>query len=83
MLTVIQCFAKPTAYMLRNHILDSNTAPRLISNANMLSLHVIRRDTIPASPPAHKATARSLHESLAVPTPTPPAPFQTTALITG
>lgn len=34
----------------------------MIANSNTLSLHVIRRNIIPASLSAHKAAARALHQ---------------------
>ena len=44
-----QCTAKPTVCLLRNHKTRLEHRNCLFSNADMLLLHVIRRDTIPAS----------------------------------
>lgn len=46
----IQCIAKPMACLLRNHLPRLHHRKCLISNANMLSLHVIRRNHHPSEP---------------------------------
>lgn len=78
----IQCIAKPMACLLRNHITRLQHRKCLISNADMLSLHVIRRDTIPASHISPQGGRLRYTNHCPVQTPTPPTPFQTTALIT-